>query len=149
MLKQRKVIATQQMTASPIQNLRFCSCLSEYILIYQDLLTTSSVLLVFLPCLARARIPVTFTGQYTHFSLRPHQFSFTTTSSQIPFEFSVWVVETTYPMKRPHDPTMFPGVTIHLSPQSHVPLCLMMVAGLHSAFTTVLWKLLILLSLAP
>ena len=122
---------------SSIENFLLRSGLLEYILICQDFLTTSSVFLVLPTCLTSTRIPVTFTGQYSHFSLHHHQFSFTTTRSQIPLKFSEFVVET----------TSF-SVAIHLPPQSHVPLCLMMVTGLHWALTMVLWKLLIL-SLAP
>ena len=122
--------------SSSIENFLLRSGLLEYILICQDLLTMSSMFLVLPPFLARTRIPVTFTGQYSHFSLHHHQFSFTTTCSQIPLKFSEWAVEA----------TIF-SVAIPLS-QSDVPLCLMMVIGLHWALTMVLWKLLIL-SLPP
>ena len=122
--------------SSSIENFLLRSGLLEYIQICQNLLTMSSMFLVLPRFLARTRMPVTFTGQYSHFSLHHHQFSFTTTRSQT-FVFSEFVVET----------TSF-SMAIHLPPQSHVPLCLMMVAGLHWALTMVLWKLLIL-SLAP
>ena len=121
---------------SSIGNFLLRSGLLEYIQICQDFCTMSPVFFLLLPFLARTRIPVTFTGQYSHFSLHHHQFSFTTTRSQT-FVFSEFVVKT----------TTF-SVAIHLPLQSHVPLCLMMVIGLHWALTMVLWKLLIL-SLPP
>ena len=105
--------------SSSIENFLLRSGLLEYILICQDLLTMSSMFFVLPTFLAQTRIPVTFTSQYSHFSLHHHKFSFTTTRSQT-FVFSDWAVET----------TTF-SMAIPLSPQSDVPLCPMMVIGLH------------------